>query len=172
MLPDVEFVFVGYSNVSGGGGRRPDWREERDEVLSLPNVRQVAAVAQDKVPQHYWSFALTWIPYAVDHEFNYASCPTKIMDGLASGRPVLSTDIPECRLYRRMDRDFRYPEQAAEVISRQLARLGTPPAARDEPAPGRVCLAFSHLGAAGRGGAGMAVMPVAKLNRLVCREAG
>ena len=31
-----------------------------------------------------------------------ASCPTKIMDGLASGRPFVSTAIPECKAYPEM----------------------------------------------------------------------
>ncbi len=39
------------------------------------------------------------IPYRADHPFNIACCPTKIMDYMAAGRPVVSTDLPECELY-------------------------------------------------------------------------
>ena len=120
MLPDVEFVFVGYSNVSSGGGQHPDWQQVRDEVLELPNVRQIDTVPQGQVAKHYWSFALTWIPYATDHIFNTASCPTKIMDGLASGRPVLSTDLPECRLYGEWIKIFHTAEEAADLIRQDL----------------------------------------------------
>jgi teichuronic acid biosynthesis glycosyltransferase TuaH len=123
LLPDVEFVFVGFSNVSSGGGQRTDWRTERDDVLRLPNVRRIETVPQDQVARHYWSFGLTWIPYATDHIFNYASCPTKIMDGLASGRPVLSTDVPECRFYPEWIAIFHSAEQAANLIHRSLSHL-------------------------------------------------
>ena len=78
---------------------------------------------------HYWSFALTWIPYATDHIFNVASCPTKIMDGLASGRPVLSSDIPECRLYSEWIHIFHTADQAAALILQVFDRLREPQAA-------------------------------------------
>ena len=100
---DVEFVFVGGLEGASGGGCRPDWEAERAAALALPNVRRVGPVRQEDVPKHYWGFGVNWIPYATDHAFNQAACPTKIMDGLASGRPVLSTDSPECRLYPGVD---------------------------------------------------------------------
>lgn len=120
-LPDVRFVFVGYANVTSGGGQRPDWEAARDAALALPNVVRVPTVPQSKVGEHYWGFGLTWIPYATDHIFNLASCPTKIMDGLASGRPVLSTDVPECRLYPDWISVFSNAEEAATLIRAKLA---------------------------------------------------
>ena len=98
-MPKVEFVFVGGLEGFGGGGQRPEWKTERAIALSLPNVKHIGSVPQEAVAEYYWNFSVFWIPYATDHAFNQASCPTKIMDGLASGRPVLSTDVPECRLY-------------------------------------------------------------------------
>jgi glycosyltransferase involved in cell wall biosynthesis len=128
-MPETEFVFVGYSNVSSGGGQHPGWELVRDEVLKLPNVRQIPTVPQSEVGKHYWSFAVTWIPYATDHIFNAASCPTKIMDGMASGRPVLSTDIPECRLYPEWITIFHSVDEAVELIRRELASVRGPDAA-------------------------------------------
>ncbi len=124
-LPDVRFVFVGYANVTSGGGQRPDWEAARDEALALPNVKQIPTVPQSRVGEHYWSFTLTWIPYATDHIFNLASCPTKIMDGLASGRPVLSTDVPECRLYPDWISLFDTADEAAALIRARLADIDT-----------------------------------------------
>jgi teichuronic acid biosynthesis glycosyltransferase TuaH len=125
-LSDVEFVFVGYANVSGGGGQRPGWVEDRRRALALPNVRQVATVPQSEVSKHYQSFSLSWIPYATDHLFNYGSCPTKIMDGLASGRPIISTDIPECTLYPEWIKIARSADQAVQQIDRILAEISHP----------------------------------------------
>ena len=98
-LPGVEFVFVGGLDDAGGGSGRPGWEKERAAALALPNVRRIGPVPQEDVPAHYWAFGVNWIPYVADHPFNRASCPTKIMDSLATGRPVISTDVPECRLY-------------------------------------------------------------------------
>jgi glycosyltransferase involved in cell wall biosynthesis len=124
-MPDVTFVFVGYANITSGGGQRPDWESARDEALALANVKQVPTVAQGKVGEFYWSFGLTWIPYAVDHVFNLASCPTKIMDGLASGRPVLSTDVPECRIYPEWISIFHTADEAVAMIRAGLAQAVT-----------------------------------------------
>ena len=120
-LPDVEFVFVGGLEGFGGGGARPDWEADRAATLALPNVRRVGPVPQDEVPGCYWSFGVNWIPYATDHAFNQAACPTKIMDGLASGRPVVSTDLPECRLYPQRIAVANSVEQMAATIHHLLA---------------------------------------------------
>lgn len=111
-LPAVRFRFVGGLDGFSDGGQRSDWRTERDAVLALPNVDHIGSVRQEEVGPYYWRCAANWIPYAVDHRFNVASCPTKIMDGIASGRPLLSTDIPECRLYPEWITVTRSPEDA------------------------------------------------------------
>lgn len=120
-LPRVEFIFVGSLEGFGGGGKRPDWRTERDAALAMPNVRHIEKVAQDQVSGYYWDFSINWIPYAIDHAFNEASCPTKIMDGMASGRPMLSTAIPECRLYPEWITIVRSASDAVTKISELLA---------------------------------------------------
>jgi hypothetical protein len=90
-------------------------------VLALPNVRHVGKVPQAQVTQYYWSFAVNWIPYTVTHPFNQAACPTKIMDGIASCRPVLSSDIPECRLYPEWITIFHSAQEAIAQLYKQLA---------------------------------------------------
>ena len=42
---------------------------------------------------------MSLIPYCLDHPFNRACNPTKIMDAMGSGRPIVLTAIPECRLH-------------------------------------------------------------------------
>jgi hypothetical protein len=49
----------------------------------------------------------------MDHPFNQACNPTKIMDAMGSGRPIVATAIPECRLHT--DR-FHVAENADEFI--------------------------------------------------------
>lgn len=126
--PEVTFVFVGGLKDFAGDVSVPNWQASRQAALALPNVRHIGKVPQAQVAQYYWSFAINWIPYDVTHPFNQAACPTKVMDCTASGRPVLSTDIPECRLYPEWISIFHSPEEAVTLIRKQLALAKTPDA--------------------------------------------
>jgi len=94
----LTFRFVG-GVEKRGNSNDADWRSARSRVLAQDNVEAVGRVPQDEVARYYWTSSVNWIPYDLDHPFNLASCPTKIMDGLASGRPLVSTPVPECELY-------------------------------------------------------------------------
>jgi len=94
--PTLTFTIVG-GPIEGAPST--DWERERARVLQKPNVEHPGRVPQDEVSRYYQSHAVNWIPYNLEHPFNRASCPTKIMDGIASGRPVVSTSVPECRQY-------------------------------------------------------------------------
>lgn len=118
--PDITFFFIGGLDGFAGHTTGQTWQRDRDDVLALPNVRHIGKVVQAEVAQYYWSFAINWIPYTITHPFNQASCPTKIMDGIASGRPVLSTDVPECRLYPNWIDIFYSVEEAIRLIRNQL----------------------------------------------------
>ena len=43
------------------------------------------------------------------------------MDTIATGRPVLSTDIPECRLYPEWITIFHLAKEAVSLIRQQLS---------------------------------------------------
>jgi glycosyltransferase involved in cell wall biosynthesis len=94
--PKLTFTIVG-GPIEGTPST--DWELERARVLRQPNVEHPGRVPQDEVSRYYQSHAVSWIPYDLEHPFNRASCPTKIMDGIASGRPVVSTSVPECEQY-------------------------------------------------------------------------
>lgn len=98
-LPDIRFLFVGSLENLETGYSNDTWMSDRQRVFSLQNVEHAGKVTQAQVRDHYWRYAVNWMPYDADHPFNIAACPTKIMDALASGRPFLSTDLPEVRLY-------------------------------------------------------------------------
>lgn len=123
--PDLTFVFVGGLNDFPGDTQLRPWKNERAKVLALPNVRHIEKVPQSEVTRYYWSFAVNWIPYDVHHTFNLASCPTKVMDGIASGRPVLSTNIPECWLYPDWITVFHSVEEAIALLRKQLNEVAT-----------------------------------------------
>jgi Glycosyl transferases group 1 len=116
---DLKFVFVGAADNEGK--RDPQWRNTRDEVLSRSNVEHIGWVKQEEVTSYYWSFAINWMPYDALHPFNVASCPTKIMDGLASGRPFVSTCIPEVELYPGRIHIARSSREGIHLIRALLA---------------------------------------------------
>lgn len=123
--PDITFVFVGGLEGFAGDSQRPTWQTDRAKTLALPNLRHIGKVPQAEVIRYYWSFAINWIPYDIHHTFNQASCPTKVMDGIASCRPVLSTDIPECRLYPDWIKIFHSVEGAIALLHQQLNEAAT-----------------------------------------------
>jgi teichuronic acid biosynthesis glycosyltransferase TuaH len=128
--PDVTFIFVGGCETDLRSNPQSTWQTMRSAALALPNVQHLKTVLQSEVCHHYWRFAVNWIPYDIHHPFNQASCPTKVMDGIASGRPVISTDIPECRLYPDWIQIFNTVAAATELIRYHLAVVDSPIAQR------------------------------------------
>ena len=122
-MPDVDFVFMGDTEDIAGGGNRVEWMRHREESFKLPNVSRLPKVAQSEVKKLYWPSAINWIPYDIDHPFNMAACPTKIMDGLASGRPLVSARVPECLLYPDWLPTFEGAGEAQALIKKFLAMV-------------------------------------------------
>jgi glycosyltransferase involved in cell wall biosynthesis len=139
LMPDCSFHFVGsIADAPAGPGLGGDarWREHRATALAMPNVTNEGPVPQSDVPSHYWKYAVNWMPYDARHPFNVASCPTKIMDALASGRPFLSTDIPEARLYPNRVHVASGPEETASKL-RELIEA-------PHDAPDQVAYSLAH----------------------------
>ncbi len=75
------------------------WWEACERFLARPNVHAIGWRPQEVLARYYQAFDLSLIPYRLDHPFNRACSPTKIMDAMGSGRPIVATAIPECRLH-------------------------------------------------------------------------
>lgn len=119
-LPSTRFIFAGSEGKSRRDGNA-DWKRQREKALALNNVELIGPVAHQEVAGIYQSFAVNWMPYDVKHPFNVASCPTKIFDALATGRPFISTDLPECRAYSEYVRIVSSPLEARNAIIAALA---------------------------------------------------
>ncbi len=100
------------SNPPSSHSGKP-WFIDWVEFASKPNVHKIGWRPQAEFPGYYQSFDVILIPYAQNNAFNQACSPTKIMDGLGSGRPIVATAIPECRLYSRL---FDVAEDAAAFV--------------------------------------------------------
>jgi glycosyltransferase involved in cell wall biosynthesis len=99
-LPQASVVLIGGKPHAGRhqGGWFDLWRR----FSARPNVHQLGWRAQRDLPHYYEAFDVNLIPYDMDDRFNQVCSPTKIMDGMGSGRPIVATGIPECRLYSHL----------------------------------------------------------------------
>jgi teichuronic acid biosynthesis glycosyltransferase TuaH len=97
-FPDASIVIVGRLPAAAAQPWYPAWTR----LLARPNVHAIGWRPQAVLPGYYQAFDVILIPYLRDHPFNLACSPTKIMDGMGSGRPMVATAIPECRLYSEL----------------------------------------------------------------------
>lgn len=129
-LPDVRFVFAGEVVRGNIGGRDERWEERMVGVLGRPNVTQTTGLRHRDTASIYWSASLNWMPYEPGLPFVNACCPLKLTDGLASGRPIVSADIPESRLYPEWIRIYRGVDEAVAHISDVMNTSNTDEARR------------------------------------------
>ncbi len=114
--PTASIILVGRV---GPDGSTP-WQTDRRRCLALGNVHAIGWRDQAVIDAYNRSFDVGLIPYRTDHPFNIASCPTKIMDYMASGRPVVATDLPECRLHSEVF-DVVPPGDFASAVANRLS---------------------------------------------------
>ncbi|HMB03701.1 MAG TPA: glycosyltransferase [Isosphaeraceae bacterium] len=94
-LPHASIVIVGRP----GPKRTGAWYVDCCRCLARPNVHAPGWRPQELIHQYNRAFDVCLIPYRTDHPFNRVCCPTKIMDYMGTGRPIVSTALPECLLY-------------------------------------------------------------------------
>ncbi len=118
-LPSCSIVLVGRL----GSGPPGAWQADRRRCLAKPNVHALDWRHQHEIARYNAAFDVCLIPYRADHPFNRVCCPTKIMDYMATGRPIVSTPLPECLLYEDL---FDVAEDAEAFIeaAHRLVRSG------------------------------------------------
>lgn len=121
-LPDVTFSFIGELASGGFQDMAAGWDGQCREVLSLPNVRHVKGLKHRETPRYYWRNAVNWMPYDASLPFVQACCPLKLTDGLASGRAMVSADVPECRNYPEWISIYHDRDEAVACVTSALAR--------------------------------------------------
>lgn len=119
-LPNTEFTFAGEIGAANEGPRRELWGDRMQDVLRLPNVRHARGLRHRETAPLYWNSAVNWMPYASGTRFVEGSCPLKLTDGLASGRSVVSAELPECRLYPEWVSVYGDADEAVTQIAEAL----------------------------------------------------
>lgn len=115
-LPEIQFSFVGELVTPSKTQRVDAWQELFEATMKMRNVSHVRGLQHRDTAQHYWRSAANWMPYKANLEFTKASCPMKLTDGFASGRPIISADVPECRLYPEWVTVFTSSDEAVHQI--------------------------------------------------------
>lgn len=105
-------------------GRAGNWQEDARRCLMKPNVHLIGWRSQEQLARYNRSFDVCLIPYRADHPFNRVSCPTKIMDYMATGRPIVSTALPECRLHAEL---FDVTDTNESFVASIASYLDSPP---------------------------------------------
>jgi glycosyltransferase involved in cell wall biosynthesis len=101
--------------------RREGWGEEYARASARPNVHFLGWKGQWEIDRYARAFDVCLIPYRADHPFNRVACPTKIMDYMATTRPVVSTNVPECALYSNVFHVCAAPDEFVKAVGSILA---------------------------------------------------
>jgi glycosyltransferase involved in cell wall biosynthesis len=96
----------------------------RKTCLERSNVHVLGWRPQAEIANYISAFDVCLIPYRIDHPFNRVCSPTKIMDYLATGRPIVSTAIPECTHYAHLFDVESTDEAFVHAVRRVIADPG------------------------------------------------
>ncbi len=87
--PAFSFVLIGVDY---------DGSLERSGALNLPNVFYLGMKDYADLFAYVWRFDVATIPFKVN-EITLATSPVKLFEYMACRKPVVTTDLPECRSY-------------------------------------------------------------------------
>lgn len=97
----IDFKLIEYL-----AGRHPDWSivligeivTEPDFAGRIPNVHFLGPKPYEQLPHYSQVFRVAIIPYKITR-LTLNISPLKLLEYLAAGKPVVSTDLPECKRY-------------------------------------------------------------------------
>ncbi|MFR5264902.1 glycosyltransferase [Clostridium sp.] len=89
-LSDHEIVLIGidYDKSLGKSG-----------ILDLPNVHYLGTRDYKDLPTYAKFFNVGIIPFVIN-DITEATSPVKLFEYMALGKPIITTDLPECRKYK------------------------------------------------------------------------
>lgn len=87
---DWNFVLIGPRENESNLKKDPAYRT----FVTAPNVNMLGPKPYQELPLHMRSFDVCLIPYDIDNPFNIHCSPLKLYEYLATGKPVVSTNLP------------------------------------------------------------------------------
>ena len=79
-------------------GKKIDNDMERSKIEKLPNVIYVPAVPYKELPSYIACCDIMTIPFVLN-EITEATSPVKLFEYMAAGKPIITSDMNECRNY-------------------------------------------------------------------------
>ncbi|KAA3627115.1 MAG: glycosyltransferase [Proteobacteria bacterium] len=113
-LPEISFLLVGYVHALAP-------REDVRLLRSLPNVHHLGYKDFADLPLYYRCSAVGIVPYQADNEHILYSSPTKFLDYVAAGLPVVSTRFPAAETMQPMVYCADTAEEFAAAIEKAIA---------------------------------------------------
>ena len=87
--PNWDFVLIGPNH---------DNTLMASNILSLPNIHWLGARDYSQLPDYLRHFTVATIPFLVN-DITRATSPIKLFEYMAAAKPIVTTDMPECRKY-------------------------------------------------------------------------
>ena len=83
---------------------------DKSKILDLPNVHFLGKKEYNDLPQYLHAFDICMIPFVIN-EITLSTSPVKAFEYMAARKPIVTTDLPECRKYKSIligkdDNDF------------------------------------------------------------------
>ena len=130
ITPRVDFALL-----AGIASRHPDWTfvmlgpEDSDgplageagylDLRSAANVHFLGPRPYEQLPAYLKGFDVCTIPYVLT-EFNLGSCPLKLFEYMAAGKPIVSVDIPQVAHFEPLVRVAKTAAQFDGAIADSL----------------------------------------------------
>jgi len=98
-----------YDLVRQAAQQRPDWNfvligPNHDNtlmasnLLALPNIHWLGPREYSELPDYLRYFTVATIPFLINN-ITLATSPIKLFEYMAAGKPIVTSDLPECRKY-------------------------------------------------------------------------
>ncbi len=70
----------------------------RQPLATLPNVHWLGQKRYEELPAYLHCFTVATIPFVIN-DITKSTSPVKLFEYMAGGKPIVTTDMPECREY-------------------------------------------------------------------------
>lgn len=110
--PDYNFLLLGWDY---------DGTLDKSGIRSLPNVRVIGPIPYKQLPEFARFFDVATIPFKIN-AVTESTSPIKLFEYMSLARPIVTTDMPECRKYRSVmigKNHGEYIELIGEAIGRR-----------------------------------------------------
>jgi len=94
------------------------------ELKKMTNIHWMGHQPLEMMPNYLKAFDVCLIPYVPDDPFNISCSPLKIYEYFATGKPIVSTDLPSAREYSEVIRIGRSHKEFENEIILALKEKG------------------------------------------------